>query len=122
MAGTKAGGMKAAATNKAKYGKEFYARIGKKGGQNGHTGGFAANPELARLAGAKGGKKSKRGKAKRNAEGHALKTNGEEYARGEKRISAVPKPKIHHINTTLTEEEKKEQRRKIFRGFFKRVK
>ena len=33
MAGTKAGGMKAAATNKAKYGKEFYARIGKKGGQ-----------------------------------------------------------------------------------------
>ena len=31
MAGTKAGGMKAAATNKAKYGKEFYARIGKKG-------------------------------------------------------------------------------------------
>ena len=30
MAGTKAGGMKAAATNKAKYGKEFYARIGKK--------------------------------------------------------------------------------------------
>ena len=30
MSGTKAGGMKAAATNKAKYGKEFYARIGKK--------------------------------------------------------------------------------------------
>ena len=52
MSGTKAGGMKAAATNKAKYGKEFYARIGKKGGQNGHTGGFAANPALARIAGA----------------------------------------------------------------------
>ncbi|MGF2565615.1 KGG domain-containing protein, partial [Ralstonia pseudosolanacearum] len=51
MSGTKAGGMKAAATNKAKYGKEFYARIGKKGGQNGHTGGFAANPALARIAG-----------------------------------------------------------------------
>ena len=32
MAGTKAGGMKAAATNKAKYGKEFYARIGKTAG------------------------------------------------------------------------------------------
>ena len=52
-------------TNKAKYGKEFYARIGKKGGQNGHTGGFAANPELARIAGAKGGRISRRGPAKK---------------------------------------------------------
>ena len=67
MAGTKAGGMKAAATNKAKYGKEFYARIGKKGGQNGHTGGFAANPALARVAGAKGGRISRRGPAKKAA-------------------------------------------------------
>ena len=33
MAGTRAGGLKAAATNKAKYGKNFYSRIGKKGGQ-----------------------------------------------------------------------------------------
>lgn len=63
MSGTKAGGQKAAATNKAKYGKEFYANIGRKGGRNGHTGGFAANPELAKIAGAKGGKKSKRGPA-----------------------------------------------------------
>ena len=65
MSGTLEGGRKAAATNKAKYGKEFYANIGRKGGRNGHTGGFAANPELARIAGAKGGKKSKRGPAKR---------------------------------------------------------
>lgn len=34
--------------------------IGSKGGQNGHTGGFAANPALARVAGAKGGKNSHR--------------------------------------------------------------
>jgi len=67
MAGTKAGGRKAAATNKAKYGKDFYAAIGKKGGQNGHTGGFAANPALAKIAGAKGGRISRRGKAKKNA-------------------------------------------------------
>ena len=67
MSGTKAGGQKAAATNKAKYGKEFYANIGRKGGRNGHTGGFAANPELAKIAGAKGGRISKRGKAKKNA-------------------------------------------------------
>ena len=63
MSGTKQGGQKAAATNKAKYGIEFYANIGRKGGRNGHTGGFAANPELAKIAGAKGGKKSKRGPA-----------------------------------------------------------
>ena len=62
MAGTKAGGAKAAATNKAKYGKDFYSKIGKKGGQNGTTGGFAANPSLARIAGAKGGRISRRGK------------------------------------------------------------
>ena len=67
MAGTKAGGQNAAATNKTKYGKDFYAEIGRKGGRNGHTGGFAANPELAKIAGAKGGRISKRGKAKKNA-------------------------------------------------------
>lgn len=65
MAGNKLGGLKAAATNKAKYGKNFYRNIGSIGGRNGHTGGFAANPELARTAGSKGGKISKRGKAKR---------------------------------------------------------
>ena len=33
MAGTKAGGAKAAATNREKYGKDFYSRIGQKGGR-----------------------------------------------------------------------------------------
>lgn len=60
MSGTKAGGAKAKATNKKKYGDQFYAMIGAKGGRNGHTGGFAANPKLAREAGRKGGKKSSR--------------------------------------------------------------
>ena len=63
MAGTKVGGTKAAATNKSKYGKDFYAKIGAKGGKKGVTGGFYANRELARIAGAKGGSKSRRGKA-----------------------------------------------------------
>lgn len=67
MSGTKIGGQKAAATNKEKYGKDFYARIGKKGGENGHTGGFAANPVLASIAGAIGGRKSRRGKSKKGA-------------------------------------------------------
>ena len=65
MAGTKAGGLKAAATNKAKYGKDFYARFGAIGGRNGNTGGFAANPALAKIAGAKGGRISRRGPAKK---------------------------------------------------------
>lgn len=67
MAGTKAGGMKAAATNKLRHGKDFYARIGAAGGKKGTTGGFAANRELARAAGAKGGRISRRGKAKKIA-------------------------------------------------------
>ena len=64
MAGTKQGGQKAAATNKAKYGKDFYARIGQMGGQLGRTGGFYANRDLARKAGQKGGRLSRRGPAK----------------------------------------------------------
>lgn len=64
MAGTKAGGLKAAKTNKLLHGKDFYQRIGRKGGQNGHTGGFASNRELARIAGRKGGLISRRGKKK----------------------------------------------------------
>lgn len=68
MAGTIAGGRKAAKTNIKLYGEDFYARIGAKGGRNGHTGGFAANPALARIAGAKGGRKSRRTGVK-NGEG-----------------------------------------------------
>lgn len=63
MAGTKEGGKKAAQTNKARHGKDFYATIGAKGGKLGRTGGFAANRELARIAGAKGGRISRRRKA-----------------------------------------------------------
>ena len=62
MAGTKAGGQAAAATNKAKYGPDFYKKIGARGGKIGRTGGFYANRELASIAGRKGGLKSKRTK------------------------------------------------------------
>lgn len=62
MAGTIAGGQAAAATNKRKYGPDFYAKIGAKGGKLGKTGGFYANRDLARRAGAKGGKISRRTK------------------------------------------------------------
>jgi uncharacterized protein len=62
MAGTKAGGKAAADTNKKKYGADFYAKIGAKGGAKGRTGGFFANRELARTAGAAGGRISRRTK------------------------------------------------------------
>lgn len=65
MAGTREGGLKAAKTNLIRSGADFYQRIGRKGGQNGHTGGFYGNPERARIAGAKGGKISRRGPAKK---------------------------------------------------------
>lgn len=73
MSGTKAGAKKAAETNKKRHGKDFYAQIGRKGGQNGHTGGWASETvgkdgltgyERAKKWGAVGGKKSKRGAAR----------------------------------------------------------
>jgi general stress protein YciG len=63
MAGTAPGGKRAAKTNKQKHGADFYARIGAMGGKKGTTGGFFANRELAREAGRKGGRISRRTKA-----------------------------------------------------------
>ena len=61
MAGTKIGGIKARKANLERYGKDFYRNIGRKGGlKTGVIKGFAANPELARKAGAIGGRKSRR--------------------------------------------------------------
>jgi general stress protein YciG len=62
MAGTQQGGKAAAKTNKTKYGPDFYARIGAMGGKKGRTGGFYANRDLARKAGAIGGRISRRTK------------------------------------------------------------
>jgi hypothetical protein len=58
------GGIKAARTNKERYGNDFYRRIGAKGGAAGRTGGFYGNRVLARKAGKVGGAVSRRGKAK----------------------------------------------------------
>lgn len=72
MAGTKTGGIKAAAKNKQKYGADFYAMIGAKGGKRGVSGGFASDKvgkdgltgrERARKAGSVGGRISRRTKA-----------------------------------------------------------
>lgn len=61
MSGSKIGGRKASRTNRERYGEDFYKKIGSIGGRNGHTGGFSYNPALARVAGSKGGSKSRRG-------------------------------------------------------------
>ena len=81
MAGTKEGGLKAAAKNKALHGADFYKRIGAKGGKNGTTGGFASalpcecsySPwphKKAECAGYKGGRISRRGKTKKTGVEH----------------------------------------------------
>lgn len=74
MSGTKAGGIKAAKTNLERHGADFYKIIGHRGGKNGHTGGFAANRALARVAGAKGGRISRRGPAKKDGNDKTEKT------------------------------------------------
>lgn len=69
MSGTVSGGKKAAQKNKEKFGKDFYRNIGRKGGKRSTTGGFASQKvgkdgltgiERASIAGAKGGRRSKR--------------------------------------------------------------
>lgn len=69
MAGTPEGGLKAKLTNTKTYGKDYYARIGRIGGQNGRTGGFASDivgkdgltgRQRAKVAGVKGGRLSRR--------------------------------------------------------------
>ncbi len=71
MAGTKAGGKAAAATNKAKYGEDFYRRIAVAGGKKGKTGGFyysKVNGLTTHIeAGRKGGLISRRGSKAKTA-------------------------------------------------------
>lgn len=77
MSGTKAGGLKAAKTNIEKHGEDFYSKIGRKGGSNGHSGGFASDKvgadgltgrKRSRIAGRRGGLISRRGPSKKNIE------------------------------------------------------
>ena len=83
MSGTLEGAKRAQATMKRIYGEEgrilFFKRIGQKGGRNSTNGGFASDKigedgltgrERARIAGKKGGRISRRGKAKNNKEEH----------------------------------------------------
>lgn len=71
MAGSKIGGLRAAATNKRLYGANFYIVQGAKGGRAGRGGGFASTnvgsdgltgQERARIVGQIGGQRSRRHK------------------------------------------------------------
>lgn len=72
MSGTKKGGIAAAATNKERYGEDFYHIQGAKGGKKSTGGGFAASfvdpitgmtgRDRAKLYGAMGGKVSRKEK------------------------------------------------------------
>lgn len=64
----KTGGSKIRKTIEERYGKDYWRKIGSKGGKATGMKGFALNPELARKAGRKGGKKSTRAGIK-NGEG-----------------------------------------------------
>lgn len=63
MAGTRAGGLQAAETNKERHGEDFFRKIGAKGGYAKVPKGFALSGK-AREAGILGGTISRRGKAK----------------------------------------------------------
>lgn len=74
MSGTKAGGLKTAATIRKRYGKNFYKVIGREGGKISTTGGFASmrvgadgltGRQRASVVGVKGGRISRRGRDKR---------------------------------------------------------
>lgn len=71
MPGNKKGGHKAADTIRLRYGRDFYRDIGRRGGMRSRNGGFASTKvgkdgltgsQRAKLAGARGGSKSRRGK------------------------------------------------------------
>lgn len=59
MSGSVEGGHKAAAKNKANHGDDYYERIGRKGGAARVPKGFGVDRELARRAGAIGGRISR---------------------------------------------------------------
>lgn len=71
MSGTKEGGRLTTETCKAKYGEDYYALIGSRGGSKRVPKGFSMNRELASLAGALGGKISRRGKSKKTKVTHS---------------------------------------------------
>lgn len=122
-------------TMEEKYGSvtEKMRECGRIGGLNGkgpdYKGGFAADRERAKIAGAKGGKKSRRLPAERTKDGKAIRKDGTPYAEWPKRDQQVRKPKeqnerIDILEHSLTFEDIYEElnnSRKNRRNFFARL-
>lgn len=126
MAGTKAGGKRAAAKNKANYGDDFYKQIGSLGGRvkTSKPKGFAANPELASRAGRKGGKKSSRagvengqGKQKEyiNTDGKFAKKPSREF-NFKNAVEALPDEYVYPKRSKAQEKVAKSFWKKLFGG------
>lgn len=114
MSGTKAGGRKAAETNKIKHGEDFYSRIGAKGGSRSTPyGGFGSKKigpdgltglQRASIVGAKGGSISRRGEAQQWYEKNKFNLEAlEESGYSNSEIAhklGISISKLHYINKT----------------------
>lgn len=129
MAGTKAGGMKAAATNKIKHGEDFYAKIGKKGGSvSTPEGGFGSKKigpdgltgaERAKIVGARGGRNGHRGPAKPkvNADG----SKNIEVKKVYKPAVEIPVRQTIDLDNVKVDVQEKSEPMEIRKGLFARI-
>lgn len=81
MTATREGGLKAAQTNRLKYGEDFYSRLGKLGGVKGRGHTFAHGKVDPVEAGRKGGKISKRGPAEQTIKQVVVEEEHKWYAK-----------------------------------------
>ena len=134
--GTKAGDLatkKWRETMLKKFGSEeavhaHMQEMGRIGGKLSTTGGFYGHPERAKIAGAKGGKKSRRGPATIDANGNKLKKDGTPFpkwseqnrpTRSRIRSEEVPEIKIEPWLREKDDEEFK-IKKSFFSKFFRR--
>lgn len=92
---TKAGGQKARAIILERYGPDYWRKMGAIGGHTSRKGGFYANRELAREAGRKGGKASKRSGPNRT---YTATKPGEETIKGD--VATISR-RIGYSRTTI---------------------
>lgn len=129
MSGTREGGIKTAKTNYKRHGKDFYKKIGQKGGSHSTPGGFGTEkvgrdgltgPERSKMAGAKGGRRSRRGKdprineiwEKNKAKVYAWRDMGVGIIKISKRLGISPGA----VKSRLNEENKNGKSKRVHVG------
>lgn len=129
MGGTKAGGLKARDTN-LKSNPNFYSEMGKLGGSSGNTGGFYKRQELAKISGAKGGRKSRRGpihpdsvftacwKKHRGDSLAVSKELGYSYSATKQKYYKMRRNNIELMNAPLMSKHKKSWLKQLFGGLY----